>query len=175
MPRRYSQYPACFSFWHKVSSYGYLLSFASFLFFFYLNWHALYYRIPFAGWNVPNITKINFIKISASTFIKIFSTTSLFIITKASKTQERLVYWVHLKSGFAPIVFLSRAKNFMESLRVPYNWHGFTQNPQGGTTKTYANRHNLKINLKIKINKVLIFILIFMSIWVFINWCIKNS
>jgi cytochrome c oxidase subunit 1 len=37
MPRRYSQYPACFSFWHKVSSYGHLLSFASFLFFFYLN------------------------------------------------------------------------------------------------------------------------------------------
>ncbi|WP_418591919.1 cytochrome c oxidase subunit I [Ponticoccus sp. (in: a-proteobacteria)] len=41
MPRRYIDYPEAFAFWNYISSWGALLSFASFLFFFYIVFHAL--------------------------------------------------------------------------------------------------------------------------------------
>ncbi|WP_146343849.1 cytochrome c oxidase subunit I [Falsiphaeobacter marinintestinus] len=41
MPRRYIDYPEAFAYWNKVSSYGALLSFASFLLFFGIMFHAL--------------------------------------------------------------------------------------------------------------------------------------
>ncbi|MBN7785605.1 cytochrome c oxidase subunit I [Ponticoccus gilvus] len=41
MPRRYIDYPEAFAFWNFISSWGALLSFASFLFFFYIVFHAL--------------------------------------------------------------------------------------------------------------------------------------
>ncbi len=41
MPRRYIDYPEAYALWNYVSSWGAFLSFASFLFFFFVIWHAL--------------------------------------------------------------------------------------------------------------------------------------
>ncbi|MCA0938333.1 cytochrome c oxidase subunit I [Yangia mangrovi] len=41
MPRRYIDYPEAFALWNHVSSWGALISFASFLFFFWIMWHSL--------------------------------------------------------------------------------------------------------------------------------------
>ncbi|KUF11993.1 cytochrome c oxidase subunit I [Pseudoponticoccus marisrubri] len=41
MPRRYIDYPEAFALWNYVSSWGAFISFASFLFFFYVVYHAL--------------------------------------------------------------------------------------------------------------------------------------
>ncbi len=41
MPRRYIDYPEAFALWNYVSSWGAFISFASFLFFFYIMYHAL--------------------------------------------------------------------------------------------------------------------------------------
>jgi len=41
MPRRYIDYPEAFALWNHVSSWGAIISFASFLFFFWVMWHSL--------------------------------------------------------------------------------------------------------------------------------------
>ena len=41
MPRRYIDYPEAYALWNWVSSWGAFLSFASFLFFFFVIWHAV--------------------------------------------------------------------------------------------------------------------------------------
>ncbi|ANT62065.1 MULTISPECIES: cytochrome c oxidase subunit I [Roseobacteraceae] len=41
MPRRYIDYPEAFALWNHVSSWGAIISFASFLFFFWIMWHSL--------------------------------------------------------------------------------------------------------------------------------------
>ncbi|EPX78868.1 cytochrome c oxidase subunit I [Salipiger mucosus] len=41
MPRRYIDYPEAFGLWNAVSSWGALISFASFVFFFWIMWHSL--------------------------------------------------------------------------------------------------------------------------------------
>nr|AUN88103.1 cytochrome c oxidase subunit I [Perna canaliculus] len=41
MPRRYCDYPDCYSVWHWVSSYGALISFGSLLYFIFIVWEAM--------------------------------------------------------------------------------------------------------------------------------------
>nr|UDY69798.1 cytochrome c oxidase subunit 1 [Mytella strigata]WPM98354.1 cytochrome c oxidase subunit 1 [Mytella strigata] len=41
MPRRYCDYPDCYSTWHWVSSYGALISFCSLLYFLFVVWEAM--------------------------------------------------------------------------------------------------------------------------------------
>lgn len=50
MPRRISQYPTAFEYWHKWSSFGAFSSICSLMFFVWIFYHTMYHKVMFVGW-----------------------------------------------------------------------------------------------------------------------------
>ena len=50
MPRRISEYPTSFEYWHKWSSLGAIISLTSLVYFIWIFYHTCYHKVIFVGW-----------------------------------------------------------------------------------------------------------------------------
>jgi heme/copper-type cytochrome/quinol oxidase subunit 1 len=106
MPRRIVSYPIQFQVWHQVSTFGYMISFLSFLYFFYINYGSIRLNRRFKGWHRSVCAKV---PIARETLI-------------LKKAYNSVFAWINTAINFpggkrSPWVIVSRSKNFAEAMR----------------------------------------------------------
>ena len=77
MPRRIVEYPYPFEYWHKISSFGALISISSLIFFIWIFYHTAYHKILFTGYFKHKFLVVKLIK-NVEEWHKCFLTSNIF-------------------------------------------------------------------------------------------------
>lgn len=65
MPRRIVEYPHPFEYWHKISSFGALISISSLIFFIWIFYHTAYHKVLFTGYFQHKFIAVSYINTTA--------------------------------------------------------------------------------------------------------------
>ena len=77
MPRRIVEYPHPFEYWHKISSFGALISISSLIFFIWIFYHTAYHKVLFTGYFKHKFVAVAFIN-TPSQWHKCFCMANIF-------------------------------------------------------------------------------------------------
>ena len=131
MPRRVSQYPKSFEFWHKWSSLGALISLTSLVYFIWMFYHTCYHKVFFVGWF--RFTWFHYKKIKGRRmWFKAFVFTPIFwkgIVVLPTHTHMSYIY--------------GRQTSYEASAKQPNRQHTFTE-------KIFVNARGKKRSPKYK-------------------------